>query len=357
MLGTIVDLSGPVASVGVAVRNGLQMRVDEANAAGGINGRKIRLLVEDNSYDPKRSVLAAQKLVLNEKVFAIVGHIGTAHNEAVLPFLIENNVINFAPQSGGKPMFDPPDRMKVAIIQPNLATSETGTRYLVQQKKHTKVCVFYQDDDFGMDYLKGAENALKSMNMALTEKVSYKRGATDYSSQVTRLKSAGCQLVVIGGIIRETVGVMNEANKQEFTPDFVGGESSYSILVTQLGGKAVENLYAAHNMPNFYADDPDKKVRDWVNAYKTRFNIDPVVSTAYAYYAMDVFIAAATKAGANLTTDAFLNTMETTAFPGFMGGPSFKVTKTNRLGTSQLRVSQVRNGRWVQASDWLTVQR
>ncbi len=78
VIGTIQDLSGPVAAYGKQTRNGLQMRVDEINDKGGIHGRKFKLVVEDNGYDPKKALLAAQKLVTNDEVFAILAHIGTA---------------------------------------------------------------------------------------------------------------------------------------------------------------------------------------------------------------------------------------------------------------------------------------
>ena len=357
LLGLITDLSGPIASVGVNTRDALQMRVDEANAAGGVNGRKIRMLVEDNGYDPKRSVLAAQKLVTGEKVFAIIGHVGTANNVAAMPVLFENNVLSFMPMSGGRAMFEPPERLKVAIIQPNGDLIEAGVRYLVKKKNHTKVCVLYQDDEFGQEHLRGTETALKSLNLPLVERASYKRGATDFSTQIAKLKGAGCTLVALGTVVRETIGVMTEARKSDFTADFVGGEAVYSTTTHQLGGKATEGLYAIHGMNNLYADDPSKVARDWVAAYKTKFNAEPTITSVYAYTMMDIFVAAATKAGPKLTTDSLIDTMESNVFPSKLGGPDFKLTKAVRLGASQSSAAQIQNGRWVQLSDGASLQR
>ncbi|RYG06610.1 MAG: ABC transporter substrate-binding protein, partial [Burkholderiales bacterium] len=85
-VGTIQDLSGPLAGYGKQIRLGMQQAVDEINEMGGVNGRKIKLLVEDSGYDPKRAVLAAQKLVTqNNGIFAMVGHLGTAQNMAAMP--------------------------------------------------------------------------------------------------------------------------------------------------------------------------------------------------------------------------------------------------------------------------------
>ena len=97
LIATIQDLSGPVAAYGKAARNGMQLRVDEINEQGGIHGRKIKLLVEDNGYDPKKAVLATQKLVNQDKVFLIAAHIGTPMNNAAMPVMFEKGVINFMP--------------------------------------------------------------------------------------------------------------------------------------------------------------------------------------------------------------------------------------------------------------------
>jgi branched-chain amino acid transport system substrate-binding protein len=80
VLGLITDLSGPVSQYGKESRNGMLLKIEEINAKGGINGRKIRLVAEDNGYDPKKAVLAAQKLVSGDNVFAVLGHLGTATN-------------------------------------------------------------------------------------------------------------------------------------------------------------------------------------------------------------------------------------------------------------------------------------
>ena len=114
-LGTIQDLSGPAASLGKQLRMGMQLRVDEVNEQGGVNGRKINLKVEDSGFDPKRAVLAAQKLVNQDQIFAMVGHLGTAANIAAFPVLFEKNVISFLPIAGAREMYEPLHRLKYSF--------------------------------------------------------------------------------------------------------------------------------------------------------------------------------------------------------------------------------------------------
>ncbi len=94
--------------------------------------------------------------------------------------------------------------------------------------------------------MRGAEAGLKTMNMELAEKTSYKRGATDFSSQVAKMKGSGCDLVVLGTIIRETIGTIGEARKTGFNPVFLGSSAAYTELIHKLGGKAMDGLYADH---------------------------------------------------------------------------------------------------------------
>ncbi|HYF61141.1 MAG TPA: ABC transporter substrate-binding protein, partial [Burkholderiaceae bacterium] len=114
-MGTIQDLSGPLAAFGKQVRLGMQLRVEEINEQGGINGRKLKLLVEDSAYDPKKAVLAAQKLVNQDKIFAMVAHIGTPTNNAAMPVQFEKNVPNLFPITAAREMSEPLHKLKFAL--------------------------------------------------------------------------------------------------------------------------------------------------------------------------------------------------------------------------------------------------
>src|SRR6187431_978154 len=216
-IGTIQDLSGPLAGFGKQVRLGMMLRVDEINEQGGINGRKLKLLVEDSGYDPKKAVLAAQKLVNQDKIFIMIGHIGTAQNNAAMPVQFEKNVINFFPITAAREMYEPFHRLKYSFAATYFDQVRTAMPKLVKDKGAKKVCVIYQDDEFGLEVLRGGEAGLKTMGMEFAEKTSYKRGATDFSSQVARMKSSGCDFVLLGTIIRETIGTIAESRKAGFS--------------------------------------------------------------------------------------------------------------------------------------------
>jgi branched-chain amino acid transport system substrate-binding protein len=353
-LGSIQDLSGPIAGFGKQVRNGMLLRVDEINEQGGVNGRKIKLIVEDSAYDPKKAVLAAQKLVNQDKIFAMVAHIGTAQNMAAMPVQFEKNVINFFPVTAAREMYEPFHRLKYSFAATYYDQMRTAVPKLVKDKGGKKICTLYQDDEFGLEVMRGAEAGLKTINMDLAEKTSYKRGATDFSSQVAKLKASGCDVVVLGTIIRETIGAIGEARKTGYNPTFIGSSAAYTDLIHKLGGKAMDGLFATMTVQNPYLDEASQPIRFWANKYKTKFNEDPTVFSVYGYTIIDAFVAAARKAGPNLTTESFIKAMDTMVLPPDMfGSDEAKFGPQKRLGSSLSRLSQIQDGKWKVVSDYV----
>jgi branched-chain amino acid transport system substrate-binding protein len=354
VIGTIQDLSGPLAGYGKQARNGMQLRVDEVNEQGGVNGRKLTLLVEDSGYDPKKAVLAAQKLVNQDKIFIMAGHIGTAQNNAAMPVQFEKNIINYMPLTAAREMYEPVNRLKFAMLSSYYEQMHLMLPKMVKDKNAKKVCVIYQDDEFGLEVLRGAEAGLKTIPMEMTEKTSFKRGATDFSSQVAKMKSAGCDLVVLGTIIRETIGTIAESRKNGFNPVFFGSVAAYTDLIHRLGGKAMDGMYATMSWQNPYLDEASQPIRFWANKYKTKFNEDPAVFSVYGYTIIDNLVRAAQKAGTNLTTDSFIKAMDSMSVPSdFFGGPPTSYTPTKHLGSDMQRLSQIQDGKWKVVSDYV----
>ncbi len=352
-IGSIQDLSGPIAGFGKQVRLGMILRVDEVNEQGGVNGRKVRLVVEDSAYDPRRAVLAAQKLVNQDKVFAVVGHIGTAQNMAAMPIQFEKNVINFFPVTAAREMYEPFHRLKYSFAATYYDQIRQAAPKLIKEKGAKKACAVYQDDEFGLEVLRGAETGLKSIGMEVAEKTSYKRGATDFSSQVARMQAAGCDFVVLGTIIRETIGVIGQSRKTGFNPTFLGSSASYTDLIHKLGGPAMNGLYATHTVQHPYLDETSQPIRFWANKYKTKFNEDPTVFSVYGYSAVDSFIRAASQAGQNLTADSFIKAMDTMVIPpDIFGSAEMTFGPKKRLGNNLSRLSQIQDGRWKVVSDY-----
>jgi branched-chain amino acid transport system substrate-binding protein len=353
-LGSIQDLSGPIAGFGKQSRLGMLLAVDEINEQGGIHGRKLKLIVEDSAYDPKKAVLAAQKLVNQDKIFAMLGHIGTANNLAAMPVQFEKNVINFFPITAAREMYEPLHKLKYSFAATYFDQMRVAVPKMVKEKNAKKVCTIYQDDDFGLEVQRGAEAGLKTINMDLAEKTSYKRGATDFSSQVAKMQSSGCDLIVMGTIIRETIGTIGTARKLGYNPTFMASSAGYTDLIHKLGGPAMNGLYATMTVQHPYLDDASKNVQFWASKYKTKFNEDPTVFSVYGYLIVDTFAKGLNKAGKGLTTDSFIKAMDTMSIPADMfGSAPSSFTATKRLGSEASRLSQIQDGKWKVISEYI----
>lgn len=355
VIGSIQDLSGPIAVLGKPVQNGMILRVEQINAAGGINGRKLKLVVEDSGYDPKKGVLAAQKLLNQDKIFAMVATMGSPVSLATLPLVVDKGVAHLFPITAHTGNFEPLHKLKFSASNPYPNTTRIGIKEMLKMKPYKRVGIIYQDDEYGLDVLRGAEAALKEAGLQLVEKTSYKRGATDFSSQMQKLKAANPDLIILATIVRETIGAMTSARQLGYTGDFYGSEAVYQPAVARAGGKAVEGLYAVSTVPTPYRDDPgnSKSLNEWMDAYKERFKEDPDLYSVYGSLMVDMFAKAAEKAGPNLTIDTFVKSLETNPYPRtFFGNPEIAFSATKRMGQDQARLAQIRNGRWATATEF-----
>lgn len=353
VIGSLADLSGPLSGPGKQIRNGMLLRMEEVNEGGGIHGRKLVIKFEDTAYDPRKAVLGAQKLVNSDKVFAIAGSPGTVVNTAAFPVMFPKNVISFMPITGAREMYEPANKLKFAFLSTYYDQVKLSLPDFVKEKNLKRVCALVQDDDLGLEVRRGATDGLATIGMKLEETTTYKRGATEFTTQMQRLASSKCDTVVLGAIIRETIGAMAAASRLSFNPVFFGSTASYSELIPKLGGNAVNGLYATMTVEVPYLDAPSAPVKAWAEKYKTRFNEDPGLYSVYGYQLLDIFVEGAKKAGADLTTDSFIAAMESfKREPDMFGSPVMTWSSEMRLGNAKARLSQIQDGRWKVVSDY-----
>jgi len=355
VVGSIQDLSGPLVSFGKPVRDGMVMRVEQTNNAGGVHGRKIKLVVEDAGYDTKKAVLAGDKLINSDKAFAVLGTLGAAPAGATIDAIVDSGTLHLFPLNAQRSMFDPFHKLKFAAWTPYTDSTRAGVKEMLK-KGYKRVAILYQDDEFGLEILNGTEAALKEANLALVEKTSYKRGATEFASQMQKLKSANPDLIVLATIVRETIGAMAEGRKIGYTGDFFGSQGSYIGALPKIGGKVVEGLYNVNEISVPYRDTPgnSSQLNEWMDAYKARTNIDAETGAVMGWFVMDMFIKTLEKTGPNLTTDNFVKALESSIFPrSFLGTPEISFGPNKHLGNNQARIAQAQNGRWVNVTDFV----
>ena len=357
VIGTHQDLSGPVKVWGVSVSNGMKMAVEEINAAGGINGRKLRMILEDNGYDPKKAVLASQKLIERDKIFAMVGPMGSPTVLAAQDILFDAGVLQLFPLSAAEFTFKfdpakPQERLKFNNLLPYVESTRAALKYMMDWKHFQKPCIMHQDDEYGKNVLDGFSQQLEAMKIQPVSITSYRRGASDFSAQVAKMKADGCDLVVLGTIIRETIGAMSEAKKLGWDVTFLGATPTNVLEVPTLGKNAVEGLYAASGFEIPYEDTAKGKVKEWLTSYKKMFGTDANTQAIIGYNAIETFAFYAAEAGKDLTGQKMLDALESgDKFNDIFNSPPTKFSKTDHLANTVTQVQQVKNGRWVLVKD------
>ncbi|MGY3509994.1 ABC transporter substrate-binding protein [Bradyrhizobium lupini] len=357
VIGTHQDLSGPIKGWGVPVSNGMKMAVEEINAAGGVQGRKIRLVVEDSGYDPKKAVLASQKLIERDKIFAMVGPMGSPTVLAAQDILLDAGVLQLFPLTAAEFTFKfdpakPQERLKFNNLLPYVESTRAALKYMMEWKNFKKPCIMHQDDEYGKNVLDGFNQQLTAMKVQPASITSYKRGASDFSAQIAKMKSDSCDLVVLGAVLREPIGAMTEAKKLGWEVTFLGATPTNVMEVPMLGKEAVEGLYAASGFEIPYEDTAKGKVKDWLVNYKKMFSTDANTQAIIGYNAVMTFAFYANKAGRDLTGQKMLDALESgDKFLDIFNSPPTKFSKTDHLANTITQVQQVKGGRWVLVKD------
>jgi branched-chain amino acid transport system substrate-binding protein len=217
----MADLSGVTAVQGVNNANGMRLAFDEANAKGGVHGRKIRFIVEDMEYTVPKAVQAMNKLLNRDNIFVAVGNGGTPMNDAVMPSMIEKGVPNVFPTTCARSMYEPFNKFKFGQFASYYDQMRAGVKHFATTKGVKTVGVMYQDTDYGRDVLAGAKAQVDAMGLKLGGTTGHKPTDTDFNGAIAKLRDANCDLIVLGSIVKDTVIILQTAHKIDWNPIFM----------------------------------------------------------------------------------------------------------------------------------------
>jgi branched-chain amino acid transport system substrate-binding protein len=350
LLGMHTDLSGVAATYGVSSSNGVKMRFDEVNAAGGIAGRKIRLIVEDQGYQVPKAVQACNKLINRDKVFAFVAPLGTPMNNACFKEEFAAGVPNLFPLSAARSMYLPFERLKFYGAASYVDQIRAGIDYLVAKQGKKKICVMYQDTDFGKEILEGAKEQAEKLKLKLVETAAHKPTDQDFTASLTKLKAAGCDLIAMGTIVRDTIVPYTAARKMGWNDvTFLGSAAVYDSVVGAAPG--MDGFYGMGLTEMPYPDSKLESVREFVSSYKQKFKVDPNIGAVYGYVAADLTVQGLTNAGKDLTTDSFVSGLEAIKnYHDIFGGPPVTFGPKIRQGANSSFLAEVKGGKWTRVT-------
>lgn len=288
-LGAILDLSGPYNAAGVLMRDGISAWVDKVNADGGIDGRQVEVIYEDNQSDPSATLAAATKLISNDEVFALAGVHGAAAFGAILDLVGEERVPSFS-LGLSEEMYNPMrDYVFVAAV-PYAHQMARNVGFLDEEFGGPTMAVVYQDDEFGESGLTGFDNATEELGMEVVARETFVRGADDLSAQARAVVDAGAEAVACvciytqSGLLRRELGRLDAADVPVVAINPSIGAPYFEIAGDSAGNFFAAEYYAHPGDPSF--EPANEAVQAAHGRDATTFDLFGLVNAAILLQAM-----------------------------------------------------------------------
>ena len=298
LVGEYGSLTGTTATFGISTRNGIELAMDEINNAGGVLGKKIRVIVEDDQGKPEEAQTVVTKLVNKDRVVAVLGEVASSRSLAAAPVCQSNRIPMITPSSTNPRVTQIGDYIfRVCFIDPfqGLVMAKFATNSL----KIKKVAVLR---DIRNDYSVGLANVFVEnftrMGGAIVADESYGEGDTDFSAQLTSIKSKNPEGIFIPGYYTEVGLIGRQARKLGITVPLMGGDGWDSPKLWEIGGEALNGCFYSNH---YSVEDPSPAIQKFVGDYRNRYNQVPDALAALGYDAARILVEAFRRAG---TTEA-----------------------------------------------------
>lgn len=247
VFGQVAALQGPAQALGQGMRQGILAAFDAANRAGGISGRKLELKSLDDGYEPEKTVEATKRILDEDKVFALVGAVGTPTSKAGQPIATAEKVPFIGPFTGAEFLRNPYNRYVVNIRSSYFQETEAWIDHLVKDLAISRIAILYQDDAFGLAGLEGVQRAMAKRNMSLVAEGTFKRNTTAVKSALLDIMKARPEAVVTVAPYKPVAEFIKLAHQVKMQAVFVAisfvgpdslaqelGDQGTGVIVTQV---------------------------------------------------------------------------------------------------------------------------
>jgi branched-chain amino acid transport system substrate-binding protein len=274
LFGQAAALEGPSSTLGQRMRQGIVAAFTEINAKGGVHGRKLQLISRDDGYDPDRSVAQTLRLIEDDKVFALIGAVGTPTAMATIPITSARNVPFIGPFSGAEFLRDLELANVVNIRASYAAEAEAWVKHLTEDRHFTRIAIFYQDDSFGRDGLSGVKRALAKRGLELAAEGTFERNTRAVASAWRTIKRVEPEAIVMVGTYGPCAEFIKLAHRSGARPTFVNISFVGAVALARELGPEGEGVVVTQVVP-FPWDRSLKLVADY-QAAQTAF--DPALT-------------------------------------------------------------------------------
>ncbi|MFP4476856.1 MAG: ABC transporter substrate-binding protein [Desulfatibacillaceae bacterium] len=350
VLGQSCALEGPVRALGLGMSTGLSAFFAAANRDGGVHGRAIRLISRDDGYEPQQAIANTREFIRDEKVFCLIGEVGTPTSRAVVPLAEQEEVPFFAPFTGAEFLRNPYKEYVVNLRASYYQEMERLAQYLVEEKGFSKIACFYQNDGYGQAGLAGIRRALERRDLELVAGDNYERNTLAVKGAILTIRRARPQAVVMVGAYQPCAEFIKQARRVGMDDvvycniSFVGtsallkelGEAGDGVIISQVvvfpWNRDVPVVAEYHEaMAAYGKSNPDADDRIGFVSLE-------------GYLAGKLFFQVAEAAGKDLTREGFLEAVKSVGTYD-LGGIEARFGPGDHQGLDEVFLTVIRDGK------------
>ncbi len=341
LIGEYGSLTGGIATFGISTKNGSELAFDEVNKKGGVLGKQIKLLVEDDQSKPEEAGTVVTKLINPTGVSAVLGHVASSHSLAAAPICQANQIPMISPSSTNPRVTQVGNYIfRVCFTDP--FQGAVMAKFAADTLKFKKVAILV---DVRSDYSVGLQTFFRQQFRQLGGDVvleqSYSQGDSDFRAQLTAIKAANPEGIYLPGYYTEVGTIVHQARELGITVPFLGGDGWDSPKLWEIGGPTLNGCYFSDH---YSTDDPNPAVQKFVADYKAKYGQTPDALAALAYDAAHILAAAVEKAGSTEGTKIRDAIAATKDFPGVTGSISINA---DRNAVKPAVILKVENGKFL----------
>lgn len=358
LLGTTTPLTGPVAPYSPVAKS-IDVYFKWINDQGGIHGRKIKFLIEDDAYQTQQTVAKARKLVEQDQVFAMIGNLGSPCVMAIRDYLVEKQVPLVYPQSGVTALGTPPNKYRFTAYTSYQGEAAATVKYAVEELKHKKIAVVYVNNDAGIDGFNGAKPQMAKYGLSFAAEVAVEIGAIDLSPEALKLRKSGADFLMIQLSIKHVAAIINEMAKIGYKPQrYVWAPAAGSVRLFDMTGQNLDGVISSDYKETFDPKVPKHaKVLEILKKYNPKEKWEILGGhIANGWSVAEIAVEGLKRGGKDLTVDSFIAGMETMKAwkPTFISPVTFSPTR--RQGQNSVRFSKadLKNRTFIPISDWVS---
>lgn len=349
-VGVFMSLTGSTANFGISSVNGIKLAADEVNAAGGINGKQVELLVQDDRSDANEAATIVTKFVTQDQVHAILGEVASSRSIAAAPIAQNAKIPMLTPSSTNPEVTRKGDYIfRSCFIDPvqGAAIAQFAAKSLGAKSAAIMV-------DRKNDYSTGLEKVINEtftrMGGTIVAVQSYQEGDQDFNAQLTSLKGMNPEVIFVPGYYNDVGLIAKQAREKGITVPLIGGDGWDSVQLYAIGGSALNGSYFTNHYSPY---DTDPKVQKFVNDYKARHGDLPDALAATAYDAARIMFDAIKRAKSLSGADIRDALAATKDFPGVTGTVTFN---ENRDAVKPIVMIEIKDGGTYAVKERVTVE-